>query len=69
MFWVILMVLVLGFVFFKLGVYSLTVSLLQAAVQVLLVVLGGIGLLAAWRRWRPRRNVPGRGLLPDSRKG
>ena len=54
MFWMFLVLLVMGFVFFKLGVYSIVLALFQLLFKVLFVLSGAFLLVAAWR-WVARR--------------
>ena len=62
MFWMIVLVVVMGFVFFKLGVYSVLLGLFELTAKVLffgsgavLLVWGGRSLMRRWRvqpvRW------------------
>ena len=54
MIWMFLLAVVLGAVFFKLGVYSVVLGLVQFAAKVLFVVSGAFILVAVWR-WVARR--------------
>ena len=54
MFWIVLLALVMAFVFFKLGVYSVLLGLVQVVAKVLLIVTGAFLVVAAWR-WVMRR--------------
>ena len=56
MLWIVLLAVVLGLVFFKLGVLTVWFSLLQGLVKVLGVITGAFLLLAGWR-WLQRRPV------------
>ncbi len=57
MLWIVLLAVVLGLVFFKLGVLTVWFSLLQGLVKVLGVLTGAFLLLAGWR-WLQRRRRP-----------
>lgn len=57
MFWIILLLLVMGLVFFKLGVLTVWFGLLQALLKVLFVVSGLFLGMAAWK-WVARRRRP-----------
>ena len=54
MFWMILLLLVMGLVFFKLGVLTVWFGLLQGLLK-LLFVLSGLFLVVAAFRWVARR--------------
>ena len=58
MFWVFLGVLLMGAVFFKLGVYSVVLGLVGLAAKVLFVVSGAFILVAVWRWVARRRSAP-----------
>ena len=66
MIWMFLLAVVLGAVFFKLGVYSVVFSLVSFVAKVLFVVSGAFLLVAAWRWVGRRRRVSaeprGRGI-------
>ena len=59
MFWMVLLLLVMGLVFFKLGVLTVWFTLLQGLVKVLFALSGAFLVAAAWR-WvaRQRRLRP-----------
>jgi len=54
MIWMFLLAVVLGAVFFKLGVYSVVLGLVGFVAKVLFVVSGAFILVALWR-WVARR--------------
>jgi uncharacterized membrane protein YidH (DUF202 family) len=56
MIWMFLLAVVLGLVFFKLGVYSVVFGLLQLMAKVLFVVSGAFLVYGAWR-WLARRRA------------
>lgn len=57
MLWFILLLVVAGLVFFKLGVLTVWFSMLQALVKALFVLSGAFLAVAAWR-WLMRRRRP-----------
>ena len=57
MIWMFLLAVVLGAVFFKLGVYSVVFGLVQLAAKVLFVVSGAFILVGLWRWVARRRRV------------
>ena len=57
MLWVVLLAVVLGLVFFKLGVLTVWFSVLQGLLKLLGLVTGAFLLIAAWR-WVQRRRRP-----------
>jgi len=57
MIWMFLLAVVLGAVFFKLGVYSVVFGLVQLAAKVLFVLSGAFLVVAAWKWLSRRRRV------------
>ena len=57
MFWMILLLVVMGLVFFKLGVLTVWFGVLQGLLKVLFVVSGLFLIVAAWK-WVARRRHP-----------
>ena len=55
MIWMFLLAVVMGFVFFKLGVLTVMVTLLQGLLKLLFVVSGLFLVVATWRWIRRRR--------------
>ena len=66
MFWMVLLVLVMGFVFFKLGVLTVWFGVLEAVGKVLFVVSGAFLVYILWR-WIARRRHPEVGRLEPRR--
>ena len=64
MFWMVLLLVVMGLVFFKLGVLTVWFALLQGLVKVLFVLSGGFLVAAAWK-WVARQR---RGRIVDLRR-
>ena len=58
MIWMFLLAVVLGAVFFNLGVYSVLFSLVGLVAKVLFVVTGAFILVAVWRWVARRRSAP-----------
>ena len=54
MFWMVLLLLVMGLVFFKLGVLTVWFGVLQGLVKLLFVLSGAFLVVAAWK-WLIRR--------------
>jgi len=54
MFWMVLLLVVMGLVFFKLGVLTVWFGLLQGLVKVLFVLSGAFLVAAAWK-WVARQ--------------
>jgi hypothetical protein len=54
MFWMVLLLLVMGLVFFKLGVLTVWFGVLQGVVKLLFVLSGAFLVVAAWK-WVVRR--------------
>jgi len=57
MFWMILLLLVMGLVFFKLGVLTVWFGVLQGLLKLLFVVSGLFLVVGAWR-WVARKRRP-----------
>ena len=57
MFWIMVLGLVLGFVFFKLGVYWVLLGIAQLLGKVLFVVSGAFLVVGAWRYFVRRRQT------------
>ena len=57
MFWIFLLLLFVGFVFFKLGVYAVLLGVLEMLLKIVLLVTGGFILYAVWKRIARRRRV------------
>ena len=54
MFWMVLLLLVMGLVFFKLGVLTVWFGVLQGVLKLLFVAVGAFLVVAAWK-WVVRR--------------
>ena len=57
MFWILVLLLVMGLVFFKLGVLTVWFALLQGMVKVLFVLSGAFLVVGAWRWVARQRRV------------
>jgi hypothetical protein len=57
MFWMILLLLVMGLVFFKLGVLTVWFGVLQGLVKLLFVLSGAFLVVGAWRWVAQRRRM------------
>ena len=64
MFWMVLLLLVMGLVFFKLGVLTVWFGVLQGLVKLLFVLSGAFLVVAAWK-WVARQR---RGRIVDLRR-
>lgn len=59
MIWMFLLAVVMGFVFFKLGVLTVMFALLQGLLKLLFVLSGLLLVVTVWRGIRRRRNARG----------
>ena len=66
MFWMVLLVLVVGFVFFNLGVLTVWFGILEAVGKALFVVSGAFLVYMVWK-WIARRPHPEVGRLEQRR--
>ena len=56
MIWIFLVLIFLAIIFFQLGAYSVTVTLLKGFLLVLFYLAGGWLLVLAWRKFFPKKS-------------
>ena len=67
MFWAFILITALALVFFKLGMYSVWVSILSGALQFAMLLIAILAIVFIWRRvFRPKLDQ--RRLLPGPQK-